>query len=54
MKSGSIRDPVSEVIELFEHTLDKTALVWFQEHTDKFVDLTTLKNNVPSDIQSMG
>ena len=40
MKSGNIRDPVSEAIELFEHTLDKKVLVWFQ---DKFVDLTTLK-----------
>ena len=30
-------------IELFEHTLDKKALVWFQEHKDKFADLTTLK-----------
>ena len=43
MKSGNIRDPVSEAIELFEHTLDKKALVWFQEHKDKFVDLKTLK-----------
>ena len=42
-KSGNIRDPVSEAIELFEHTLDKKALVWFQEYKDKFVDLTTLK-----------
>ena len=42
-KSGNIRDPVAEAIELFEHTLDKKALVWFQEHKDKFVDLTTLK-----------
>ena len=43
MESGNIRDPVGEAIELFEHTLDKKALVWFQEHKDKFVDLTTLK-----------
>ena len=43
MKSGNIRDPVGEAIQLFEHTLDKKALVWFQEHKDKFVDLTTLK-----------
>ena len=43
MKSGNIRDPVSEAIELFEHTLDKKALIWFQEHKDKLVDLTTLK-----------
>ena len=42
-KSGNIRDPVREAIELFEHTLDEKALVWFQEHKDKFVDLTTLK-----------
>ena len=42
-KSGNIRDPIAEAIELFEHTLDKKALVWFEEHKDKFVDLTTLK-----------
>ena len=42
-KSGNIRDAVGKAIELFEHTLDKKALVWFQEHKDKFVDLTTLK-----------
>ena len=43
MKSGNIRNPIGEAIELFEHTLDKKALVWFQEHRDKFVNLTTLK-----------
>ena len=42
-KSGNIRDPVGKAIELFKHTLDKKALVWFQEHKDEFVDLTTLK-----------
>ena len=42
-KIGNIRDPIGEAIELFEHTLDKKALVWFQEHKNKFVDLTTLK-----------
>ena len=42
-QSSNIRDPIVEAIELFEHTLDKKALVWFQEHKDKFVDLTTLK-----------
>ena len=42
-KSGNIKDPIAEIIELFEHTLDKKALVWFQEHKDKFVDVTTLK-----------
>ena len=43
-KSGNIRGPVGEAIELFEHTLDKKALVWFQEHKDKFLDLTTLEH----------
>ena len=28
-KSGNIREPFVEAIELFEHTLDKKALVWF-------------------------
>ena len=42
-KSGSIKDPIVEAIELFEHTLDKKPLVWLQEHKDKFVDVTTLK-----------
>ena len=42
-KSGNIKDPIAEAIELFEHTLDKKVLVWFQEHKDKFVDVTTLK-----------
>ena len=42
-KSSNIRDPIAEAIELFEHTLDKTALVWFQENKDKFFDVTTLK-----------
>ena len=42
-KSGNIRDLIAEAIQLFEHTLDKKALVWFQEHKDKFVDLITLK-----------
>ena len=43
MKSSNIRDPIGETIELFEHTLNKKALFWFQEYKDKFVDLTTLK-----------
>ena len=29
-KSGHLTDPIGEAIDLFEHTLDKTALVWFQ------------------------
>ena len=36
-------DPIGEAIDLFEHTLDKTALVWFQTNRSKFTDLTTLK-----------
>ena len=42
-KSGHFTDPVEEAIDLFEHTLDKTALVWFQMNRSKFKDLTMLK-----------
>ena len=42
-KSGHLTDPVKEAIDLFEHTLDKTALVWFQMNRSKFKDLTMLK-----------
>ena len=42
-KSGHLTDPVGEAIDLFEHTLDKTALVWFQMNRSKFKDITTLK-----------
>ena len=42
-KSGHLRDPVGEAIDLLKHTLDKTALVWFQMNRSKFKDLTTLK-----------
>ena len=42
-KSGHLTDPVREAIDLFEHTLDKTALVWFQTNRSKFNDLTMLK-----------
>ena len=42
-KSGHLTDPVKEAIDLFEHTLDKTALVWFKMNKSKFKDLTTLK-----------
>ena len=31
-KSGNIGDPIGKAIELFVHTLDKKALVWFQEY----------------------
>ena len=36
-------DPVGEAIDLSEHTLDKTALIWFQMNISRFKDLTTLK-----------
>ena len=42
-KSGHLTDPVKEGIDLFEHMLDKTALVWFQMNRSKFKDLTMLK-----------
>ena len=42
-KSGHLTDPVREGIDLFEHMLDKTALVWFQMNRSKFKYLTTLK-----------
>ena len=42
-KSGHLTDPVEEGIDLFEHTLDKTALVWFLMNRSKFKDLTMLK-----------
>ena len=42
-KSGHLTDPVGETIDPFKHTLDKTALVWFQMNRSKFKDLTTLK-----------
>ena len=42
-KSGHLMDPVKEGIDLFEHTLHKTALVWFQTNKSKFKDLTMLK-----------
>ena len=44
VKNGSTVDATKEAIELFEHTLDKQALVWLQEHKAEFKDLTTLKN----------
>ena len=39
-KSSHLTDPVKEGIDLFEHMLDKTALVWFQMNKPKFKDLT--------------
>ena len=43
-KGGNIKDTTKEAIELFEHTLDKKALIWFQQYKADFKDLTTLKN----------
>ena len=43
-KEGNIKDATNEAIELFEHTLDEKALIWFQQHKAEFTDLTTLKN----------
>ena len=43
-KEGNIKDTTKEAIELFDHTLDKKALIWFQQHKADFKDLTTLKN----------
>ena len=36
-KNGHVTDLIGEAIELFEHTLDKKALVWFQEHSNKLL-----------------
>ena len=43
-KEGNIKDPIKEAIELFEHTLDKKALIWFQQHKAECKDLTIMKN----------
>ena len=40
----NIKDTTKEAIELFEHTLDKKALIWFQQLKAEFRDLMTLKN----------
>ena len=45
-KQGNIKEATKEVIELFEHTLDKKALIWFQQQKAEFKDLTTLKKYV--------
>ena len=42
-KEGNIKDNTKEAIELFEHTLDKKAIIWFQQHKADFKDLTTMK-----------
>ena len=38
-----LTDKMVMMLSLFEHTLDKTALVWFQMNRSKSKDLTTLK-----------
>ena len=43
-KEGNIKDPRKEAIELFDHTLDEKALIWFQQHKADLKDLTTMKN----------
>ena len=43
-KEGNIKDITNKAIKLSEHTLEKKALIWFQQHKAKFTDLTTLKN----------
>ena len=39
-KEGNILNMTKEAIELFEHTLNKKALIWFQQHKAEFKDLT--------------
>ena len=43
-KEGNIKDTTREAIELFEHTPDEKELIWFQQHSANFKDLTTMKN----------
>ena len=40
----AIKDAIKEAIKLFEHTLDKKALIWLQQHKSEFKDVTTMKN----------
>ena len=49
-KSGHLTDPVGEAIDLFEHTLDKTALVWFQMNRSKFQGSYYAENDVLTEI----
>ena len=42
-KEGNIKDTTKEAIVIFEHTLDKKALIWYQQHKANFKDLTTMK-----------
>ena len=43
IKEGNIQDTTKEAIEQFEHTLDKKALKWFQQHKAEFKE-KNLKN----------
>ena len=43
-KEGNIKDPIKEAIELFDLTLDKKVLTWFQQQKAEFKDLITMKN----------
>ena len=47
-----LTDPVREAIDLFEHTLDKTALVWFQMNRSKFKDLNPWGKTKREQLQS--
>ena len=53
-KEGNIKRTTKDAIELFEHTLDKMALIWLQQHKANFKDLTTLKNMFWLDITQGG
>ena len=37
-KEGNIEDPTKKAIKLFEHTLNKKAWIWFQQHKAEFTD----------------
>ena len=43
-KESNMKDTTNEAMELFKHTLNKKALIWFQQHKAEFKELTTLKN----------
>ena len=43
-KESNIKDTTKEAIKLFEYTLNKKALIWFQQHKAEFTDLTSLEN----------
>ena len=47
-KEGNFKGTTQEAKDLFEHTLDKKVLIWFQQNKTQFKDLTTLKKYVLS------